>query len=197
MKQPTIAEIERGDYQESKKLNALARALKINPDWLETGKGPKHLLHTSPVVLVEGSDEEFVEVRALTLKTAAGGGYQVDYVAVKGGRAYTREYFRKKGLNPDKCFRVDVIGDSMIPTLFPDDEALVNGAETEIRSGHVYAFHVRGEPRVKRFFWLADGSLKIHSDNDARYPDEVLDKETAEGFVVLGRVIDRSGSGGL
>lgn len=199
MKQPTIAEIERGDYQESKRLNALARALKVNPDWLETGKGPKHFLHTSPVVLVEGSDEEFVEVKALTLKARGGrdGGYAIDYVAVKGGRAYTRDYFRKKGLNPDKCFRVSVLGDSMEPTLFDGDEALVNGADTEIRNGHVYAFHVRGEPRVKRFFWLAGGSLRIHSDNDARYPDEVLGKDAAEGFEVLGRVVDRSGSGGL
>lgn len=197
MKQPTIAEIEAGDYQESKRLNALARALKVNPDWLETGKGPKHLLHTSPVVLVEGSDEEFVEVKALTLQPAAGGRYQADYIAVKGGRAYTREYFRKNRLNPDKCFRVSVIGDSMEPHLFDGDEALVNGAETEIRNGKVYVFHVRGEPRVKRCFWLADGSLKIHSDNSARHPDEILTKEEAEAFEVLGRVIDRSGSGGL
>lgn len=197
MKQPTIAEIEAGDYKESRRLNALARALKVSPDWLEHGRGPKHISNISPVVLVEGSDEEFVEVRALSLKTSAGGAYTVDYVAVKGGRAYTREYFRKKGIKPEKCFRVTVAGDSMEPTLFDGDEALVNGAETEIRNGRVYAFHVRGEPRVKRFFWQSDGTLKIHSDNDARYPDETLQKEAAEAFEVLGRVIDKSGSGGL
>ena len=197
MKQPTIAEIEAGDYKESKRINALARALKVNPDWLETGKAPKHLLHVSPVVLVEGSDDEFVEVRALTLKTAAGGGYVVDYVAVKGGRAYTRDYFRKRGLKPELCFRATVIGDSMEPHLFDGDEVLVNGGEKEILSGRVYAFAVRQEPRVKRFFWQADGTLKIHSDNEARYPDEILTKEAAESFEVLGRVVDKSGSGGL
>lgn len=199
LKQPTVAEIEADEYQGSKRLNAMARALKVNPEWLETGRGPKHLLHTSPVVLVEGSEEEFVEVKSLSLKARAGhvGEFTPDYVAVEGGRAYTLAYFRKKGLKPELCFRLAISGDSMEPTLFDGDEALVNGAETEIRSGKVYAFHVRGEPRAKRFFWQSDGTLKIHSDNDARYPDEVLSKDAAETFRVLGRVIDRSGSGGL
>lgn len=199
LSQPTIAEMEAGDYQGSAKVASLARALKVSPDWLESGNGPQHVLHTSPVLLVEGSEEEFVEVKALTLKARGGrgGDYTVDYVAVQGGRAYSREYFRKKGLKPEKCFRLGIVGDSMEPTLFDGDEALVNGAETEIRSGKVYVFHVRSEPRVKRFFWLADGSLKIHSDNSARYPDEILTKEASGHFSVLGRVIDKSGSGGL
>lgn len=196
MKQPTIAEIEAGDYKESKRLNALARALKVNADWLEHGKGPQHLLHTSPVMLVEGSDEEFVEVKVLTIKASAGGGYMTDYVAIEGGRAYTRSFFRKHRTKPESCFRVSIINDSMVPTLHPGDEALVNGADSEIRNDAVFAFQVRDEVRIKRFFLQSDGSLRIHSDN-TRYPDETLPKDAAEAFKVLGRVIDKSGSGGL
>jgi phage repressor protein C with HTH and peptisase S24 domain len=141
--------------------------------------------------------DQFVEIRALELKGSAGKGYLPHYVSVKGGRAYTKAFFKQQRINHLNCFRAKVDGRSMEPTLYDGDWVLVNGAAKEIRSKRVYLFTVRDEIRIKRFFWQSDGSLRIHSDNESEFPDEVLSKDDAEHFAVLGQVIDRSGSGGL
>lgn len=171
----------------------LAALCGVRYEWLAHGIGP---------MLEDGghqgvSAEEFVEVRAMILKGSAGTGYLPDFVEVKGGRAYTRSFFKQQRVDPHNCFRIQVQGRSMERTLFEGDWALVNGGATDIRNNKVYAFAVRDEIRIKRFFWLADGSLLLHSDNDKEYPDETLSERDAETFAVLGQIIDRSGSGGL
>lgn len=40
LKQPDLSKIEKGAIQEPKKLLGLAKALRCNPEWLATGKGP-------------------------------------------------------------------------------------------------------------------------------------------------------------
>lgn len=40
IKQPDLSKIERGDIKEPKKMLGLAKALRCNPDWLASGKGP-------------------------------------------------------------------------------------------------------------------------------------------------------------
>lgn len=173
----------------------LAAVCDVRYEWLAHGKGP---MRAPEEMEHEGiSAAEFVEIPAMELKGSAGKGYLPHYVSVKGGRAYTKAWFKEQRANPANCFRVKVDGRSMERTLFDGDWVLVNGAATEIRNDRVYVFQVRDEIRIKRFFWQSDGSLLIRSDNESEYPDETLSAEDAEDFKVLGQVIDKSGSGGL
>lgn len=85
----------------------------------------------------------------------------------------------------------------MEPILFPDDRILVNMADTSpIHNNHVYAIVYGDEVRVKRLIQLMNGDLIIHSENP-QYPDEIIHKGDEINFRIIGRVIDKSGSGGL
>lgn len=170
----------------------LAALCGVRYEWLARGTGPMREIDE---LGIEGvSSEAFVEIPAMVLKAAAGKGYLPDYVEIKGGRAYTKEFFRQERVDPRNCFRIKVDGHSMEPTLWDGDWVLVNGADKELRNNKVYAFQVHDEIRVKRFFLQTDGSLLIHSDNKA-FPEERLFDSSSVS--VLGRVIDKSGKGGL
>ncbi len=171
----------------------LAEICTVRYEWLAHGRGTMRHHDDNEGV----SSEEFVEVPAMELKVAAGKGYLPHYVSVKGGRAYTKAWFKQQRVNPGDCFRVKVDGRSMERTLFDGDWVLVNGAAKILRNDRVFVFQVDDETRIKRFLKKSDGSWIIHSDNEREHPDEVLSKEDAEHFPVLGQVIDKSGSGGL
>ncbi|MFT3790792.1 MAG: hypothetical protein QM741_06890 [Rudaea sp.] len=51
---------------------------------------------------------------------------------------------------------------------------------------------------MKRLFRLADGRVRIVSDNPDKtlYPDEFVEFDV-EGFTVLGKVVERKGTKGL
>jgi phage repressor protein C with HTH and peptisase S24 domain len=93
--------------------------------------------------------------------------------------------------------RVKVTGDSMRPTIFDGDVALVNTAERKITNGKVFAFIVDGEARVKRLFKQFDGRIRVVSDNPDKlqFPDEFLTPDHMPEMV--GRVVDRSGKADL
>lgn len=172
----------------------LAEICTVRYEWLAHGRGTMREHHDDDEAV---STEEFVEIPAMELKAAAGKGYLPHYVSVKGGRAYTKAWFKQQRVSPGDCFRLKVEGRSMERTLFDGDWVLVNGAAKMLRNDRVYVFQVDDETRIKRFLKKSDGSWIIHSDNDREFPDEVLTKEDAEHFPVLGQVIDKSGSGGL
>ena len=85
----------------------------------------------------------------------------------------------------------------MEPFLFPRDTILVNQDETNVIDGKLYAIRYGDELRVKYLSRRLDGTLILHSANP-RYKDEEVPPELAnEHISVIGRVRDRSGTGGL
>ncbi len=90
-----------------------------------------------------------------------------------------------------------VVGDSMRPTIFDGDVALVNTADKRIQNSRVYAVMVDGEVRVKRLYKTLDGKVRVVSDNPdkSQYPDEFLTPDHMPEMV--GRVVDRSGKADL
>ena len=99
-------------------------------------------------------------------------------------------------VNLDLVVRVN--GDSMERTLFDGDRVAVHLGDRRIVDGRVYAVIV-GEAKIKRLFKLRDGSLRVVSDNHDKtlYPDEIIPANETEFVYVIGRVIDKSGAGGL
>lgn len=110
---------------------------------------------------------------------------------------YSRAWIDKNGLHAPALRRVKVAGDSMRPTIFDGDVALVNTAERKITNGKVFAFIVDGEARVKRLFKQFDGRIRVVSDNPDKlqFPDEYLTPDHMPEMV--GRVVDRSGKADL
>jgi phage repressor protein C with HTH and peptisase S24 domain len=61
----------------------------------------------------------------------------------------------------------------------------------------VYALWYEGGERVKRLYRMPGGGLRIRSDNAAEHPEIVLTAEYLGQVRIIGRVVHRSGTGGL
>lgn len=179
--QSTIAQIERGRNQGTKHILALARALGVTPEWLETGRGPdvaKHISATADMGSKKGSsnvigdlnprgsdtlgeeelphptEDEFAFVPQLDIAAACGNGRFEDHVVVKGGLAFKKSFLRDKGVPEHSARIIYASGGSMSPTLQDGCVVLLNLADTEPRDGKVYAICKPDDGLVlKRLIW--------------------------------------------
>lgn len=131
--------------------------------------------------------------------TFAGGDGHVNYELIEDEEpaTYRRSWFQKYGINPDHVKRFRVTGDSMEPLLYARDTILVNLDETQIIDGRLYALRYGDQLRVKYLSRRIDGTLVLRSVNPAYKDEEISAELTNEHITVIGRVRDRSGTGGL
>lgn len=103
---------------------------------------------------------------------------------------YRRDFFVDRRVNPEKCKRATVYGNSMEPLLHDGDKILFveTPQGTPIRDGNVYIISINGALKVKRLSQKTDGTIVIKSDNPD-YQEETVD-ESVSGFYVLGRVLE-------
>ena len=212
----TIGNIESGSRGIEKSAYKLAKALGVNPVWLATGEGPmlpviaeasgagSSARFGTPVASLGDDDqlsEDYVQIKETEVRFAAGNGRQAhfDEVSESVPRTYRRSWFVQEGINPEqaRCFKVH--GESMEPFLYDGDTVLVNLAERDIINGKVYAIRYGDELRIKRVYRKIDGGLVLHSDNPAFLPrdEDVPPAIVQEHIGIIGRVRDKSGTGGL
>lgn len=201
----------------------VASHLHVDPLWLETGEGSPAPVGANPPLLpasgekrqgerdqpfnrsviisydhADGVPDDVVLVPESKIEFAGGNG-RINYELVEDEEpaTYRRSWFQKYGINPDHVRRFRVTGDSMEPLLFVRDTILVNLDETDIVDGRLYAIRYGDQLRVKYLSKRLDGTLVLRSVNPA-YKDEEVSAELAnEHVTVIGRVRDRSGTGGL
>lgn len=141
---------------------------------------------------------EFVMVPRLNVRLSAGHGK--DQVEVEfeqtSPQAFRAAWIRSMGLRPSALAAMTADGESMEPTIFDADSLLMDTSQVTVVDGKVYGLWYDGGERVKRLFRLPGGGLRIQSDNP-RYAPIELPPEHSENVRVLGRVVHRSGQGGL
>ena len=101
-------------------------------------------------------------------------------------------WLAREGLYLKDLACLPIRGDSMMPGLIDGDIVLLNRAR---QSGvGVFVLRLGDALRIKRLQWLADGSLRISSDN-ALYKEEILDlaKLTEDQFEIIGMVHTKIG----
>lgn len=195
-----------GDY-----LPALASVLHVRPEWIQTGALPKHVVATVPgplhayAVEATDGDEGFdpsqeAWVPNVEIRISAGKGVVIpEFVETSYRQRYRLSWFREKRANPENVRTMRVMGSSMERTLFDGDKMAVDFGSKSIKNGSVYVIVVGDDTRVKRLFRMTDGRIRISSDNPDKetYPDEFVAPEHIDTLMIIGRVIDKSGSGGL
>jgi phage repressor protein C with HTH and peptisase S24 domain len=218
----TISALENRDSSRSQYFPQLARALGYTveemsrPDFTVYGADGKvtviELKHhvaepqaaygMEPILAWEHQDDlppgEFVMVPRLDVHLSAGGGReQVEIELVKDNpQAFRSEWIRLMRLKPAKLAAMRAAGESMEPTIHDGDSLLVDTSQIEVVDGKVYALWYDGGERVKRLFRLPGGVLRIVSDNP-RFPSLEVPPAELEHVRVIGRVVHRSGVGGL
>ncbi len=109
---------------------------------------------------------------------------------------YKRSFFQRRHLNPDRCKRATVHGDSMEPSICEGDKILfVEEIDPRpgcviISDGRIYTISVDGLMKVKRLSKSKDG-IVVRSDNQL-YPAEVYSGEDIDRMRIYGKVIEIS-----
>jgi phage repressor protein C with HTH and peptisase S24 domain len=193
---------------EASRLPLLAKKLGLSISELmgeEPGKLSRRDVYApgAPTITATHPDDEprddSVYIPESRIEFSAGNGRTAQYELVEEQEpaTYRLSWFQKYGINPDHVRRFRVSGDSMEPMLFAKDTILVNLDETKIVDNKLYAIRYGDELRVKYLRRLIDGTLVLRSVNPA-YDDEKISAELVDEHIsVIGRVRDRSGTGGL
>jgi phage repressor protein C with HTH and peptisase S24 domain len=146
---------------------------------------------------IDTSREALVE--EVNVIVSGGDGAQVpEFVETKYRMPFQLYWFQRFQAKPENVKLMRVRGNSMEPLLYDGDRIAVHLADRDVVSDHVYALILDGECKVKRLFRTA-GGVRVVSDNSDkdRYRDEIVPSDAADRIYIIGRVIDRSGSGGL
>lgn len=143
---------------------------------------------------------DMVYIPESRIQFSAGNGHVVvDYEIVEDQEpaTYKLSFFQKHGINPSRVKRFRATGDSMAPNIYDGDAILVNLDETDVIDGKTYAIRYGDSLRVKKMHKRLDGTLVLKSINTAYKDEEVPPSVANEQITIIGRVRDRSGTGGL
>ena len=114
---------------------------------------------------------------------AAGSGANAADERVLGSLAFRDDWLKRHGLNTAQCRVIEVIGESMEPTLQHRAVVLVDFQRTVRRRDKIFAVRTEDGPVVKRLQRDEDG-WQLVSDNTAYKPIPWPD-----GAVVLGQIM--------
>ena len=202
------------DAKKSDFAAAIAKALRVRLEWLQTGADPKEDVVESrgffvsanpspqigtPIIEWEKPEDlpegEFVIVPRFDIHVACGNGHVVyEEMPMEQGAAFRSDWVKREGLYLRNLATVRATGDSMEPSIYPGDALLVDRAQTQVQDGRVFLLRFGYEVRVKRLFKRADGGLRIVSDNGGKYPEEVVTAAEMEHIEIIGRVVHKSGA---
>jgi phage repressor protein C with HTH and peptisase S24 domain len=160
----------------------LSKAAGVSVEWLATGRGAptktKGESHTT-----EAADATLLprhSLRTTNGRMAIQNSQVVDYLSFQ-----TEWLQRALGVDLRNMALVEVIGDSMSPTIDEGDLVLVDLREARFRHDGVYVLRTGSDLAVKRLQRQPDGALLIRSDNPAYESSTVRPDEVA----LLGRVV--------
>jgi len=161
-------------------LLALVRLFGLNPDWLATGRGPRHFAGPA------ASDQEQVLVPRVRARLCAGGGSFETSSELRDRLPFRYDWLARKG-NPESMVLMDIMGNSMEPEIKEGDTVLIDQSRTEILAYGVYAVGLEDTVLVKRLE-KRPGKLLLLSDNPRYAPIELRGDEL-DTVRILGRVI--------
>lgn len=166
----------------------LSNALKINKEWIETGKGEMRIDEND--VLLEDISTIANSLKNNSIKIK----YYEDINASAGNGYINSEYENSyiqlvPNILPTKSKSVEAIrvyGDSMESTIKDKDIIFIDRASTNIINGKIYVVLVKDEVYVKRIFKHPNNKKLILKSDNPLYPQ--FEIELYE-FTIIGLVV--------
>lgn len=165
----------------------LAQCLKVSElagktlDWLILGKGSDTDTASKKSVT---SIPNIVLVPLYDVPVSAGHGSFFDAENIIQQIPFDAEWLEREELIAGRLACLPIKGDSMSPGLKTSDIVLID--LTRQRGDGVFVLRLNGALRIKRLQWLADGRLRISSDNPI-YETEYVDPNTPpDDFAIIG-----------
>lgn len=207
VEQPVISQLETGKNLRSVHLTKIAQICQVNPVWLSEGVGqmtgsaspsntpsPRHEIE----ILGELSawddgdplDEDDCEVPYFAEVEFAGGSGMTEVIEIAGRKLrFSCATLRAAGVDKKSAAVARVKGRSMERLILDGAAIGFDMSDTSIIDGEIYAFNHGGLLRTKYLYRLPQGAIRISSENDDEYPDEIMSSEQWHNDVrMLGRV---------
>lgn len=129
-------------------------------------------------------DEKIRLVPLYDVPVSAGYGSFFDEENIIQRIPFDAEWLEREELGAERLACLPIKGDSMSPGLKTSDIVLID--LTHQRGDGVFVLRLNGALRIKRLQWLADGRLRISSDNPI-YETEYVDPNTPpDDFAIIG-----------
>lgn len=169
-----------------------------NIDWIMSGEGSIYVQgegrvkETSETPITPEEEEEgreYVRVPRYEVAASAGGGAFVESEQIVDYLSFRSEWVRNAlGVSLNALALINVIGDSMEPTLSDGDVVLLDTTLRGVQDSAIYVMQLNGTLLVKRIQHRLDGSLEVMSDN-SRYKPETVSGEAINQLKIIGRVV--------
>lgn len=160
---------------------------KISINWILFSQLPKSL---------EEETQKYTHIKHFTnINASAGGGgfnYDENYEYIVIDKKLLDSFYKSNSANATSIIALNVIGDSMEPTLFNKEVILFDKEERDITKGGIFIVSTNVGLFVKRVSLKIDGSLELISDNKS-YNSEIISQEELNSIELLGRVIAKVG----
>jgi len=166
------------------RLAAIAMAAGVSLDWLVAGVEDKGRATN----FSENEDKGWIDVPLYDVKVSAGHGALLAQERIITALKFRYYSLARKGLRMDELCAVQVTGDSMLPTLSEGDTLLVDCRLQEPVGDDIFVIRLGEVLLAKRLQRLADGGLRIISDNPL-YPPEAIAVADRPQLALLGRVV--------
>lgn len=190
-----VSKWEKGDNI-PKEIDRLATLLKVNLNWLRTGKGDIQsqgvpISDIKPIGVDEWDDNtpitsDEIEVpffKSIELAAGVGSIIEPDYNGYK--LRFAKRFFSRKGVQKEYVVCFPARGNSMEPIIPDGATVAVDITKKQIVDGGIYAICQDGLCRLKRLYLIPNHKLRINSVNSEEYPDEIADIKDVE---IIGRV---------
>lgn len=154
---------------------------KISINWL--------LYNQNPGSLVDSTDKYWIRYYPEVNVSAGGGAYEAqdNYESLEVPPYFINMLGGKENLK--NIDAINVVGDSMEPTLNSDNIIFIDKTKTDASRDGIYAFTTTHGLFVKRIQRRVDGKLDVISDNKD-YPIQILGKDEVE---IVGKVVSSFG----
>ena len=160
---------------------------KISINWLLFDQEPKSL---------EEQTERYSKIKYFKdINASAGGGafnFEENYEMLTIDKEFLNNLYKSRQVNIDSIAAINVIGDSMEPTLFDQEIILFDTTLTNIEKDGIFVISSNSGLFVKRIAKRLDGIIEVISDNK-NYNKETLLLGEQSYIRSLGKVIGKVG----
>lgn len=211
--QTAIQKLASGKTARSRFLPAIARALRIDLDWLELGKLPTARFEVrEPAAITYGrrqgdlpgglgalspwddstplDDDEIALPLYKEVELQSGSGRSHISESTNAKLRFSLRTLRQCGVDPAAAACATNSGNSNHPLILHNATLGIDKGHTRVVDGEIYAIDHDGLLRVKFLYRLPGGGLRFRSFNDEEYPDETysFDDIIERQIRILGRV---------
>lgn len=202
----TIRQYLAGSVPGLDKVIQIARAKNVRVEWLATGEGPRDIQPEGALSRNRTGQEQtagemvqrqgstslrsgMVLLPRLSVEASAGQGIVPEDDELEGFLALKAEFLRDLGVNPNNAHVLKIKGDSMYPTLKDKDIIIIDASIIEALEEGLYTLILGDVVKAKRLQPLANGSIRIISDNQTEgYRDEIVQRRDLVNLRIVGRI---------